>query len=249
MSSWFGRALQGALLGGTSAAAAVIVMPMAMPALIGTGSIAYMLGTTLGVSASTAAIGGGAVAGAVTYSLSDEEDAAVNATMAGAGTGFVLMVDQQVAEKTYAKNASPGVLKITPSGAGSPPPALDQELLDKIRHVESGGDPNVPPGDKGKALGPFQIWSEYYKDAVEHNPNLKTDAQGRPREYMDVAKDTAYAEKVVESYMERYATEKRLGRPVTKEDIARIHNGGPNGYKKSQTDAYWQKVKNAKPKP
>ena len=43
--------------------------------------------------------------------------------------------------------------------------------------------------------------------------------------------------------MDRYATEKRLGRPVTIEDIARIHNGGPNGYKKQATDVYWLKVK------
>ena len=43
--------------------------------------------------------------------------------------------------------------------------------------------------------------------------------------------------------MKRYATEKRLGRPVTQEDIARIHNGGPNGYKKKSTEKYWQKVK------
>jgi len=27
------------------------------------------------------------------------------------------------------------------------------------------------------------------------------------------------------------------------EDIARIHNGGPNGYKKTATDQYWVKVR------
>ena len=42
--------------------------------------------------------------------------------------------------------------------------------------------------------------------------------------------------------MARYATEERLGRPVTLEDIARIHNGGPNGYKKQSTIPYWKKV-------
>jgi len=39
-----------------------------------------------------------------------------------------------------------------------------------------------------------------------------------------------------------YAKEDRLGRPVTIEDIARIHNGGPNGYKKDATIKYWKKV-------
>jgi hypothetical protein len=43
--------------------------------------------------------------------------------------------------------------------------------------------------------------------------------------------------------MARYATQKRLGRSPTYEDIARIHNGGPSGHKKSATDGYWLKVK------
>jgi len=45
------------------------------------------------------------------------------------------------------------------------------------------------------------------------------------------------------SYMQRYANEERLGRPVTAEDIARIHNGGPNGYKNPATIKYWRKVR------
>ena len=40
-----------------------------------------------------------------------------------------------------------------------------------------------------------------------------------------------------------YATEKRLGRPVTDQDRARIHNGGPNGWKSPATIGYWSKVK------
>jgi len=46
-----------------------------------------------------------------------------------------------------------------------------------------------------------------------------------------------------ERYMEIYATAKRLGRPVTDEDRARIWNGGPNGYKSLATVGYWKKVK------
>lgn len=41
--------------------------------------------------------------------------------------------------------------------------------------------------------------------------------------------------------MARYAVERRLGRAVTPVDIARIHNGGPNGYKKKATLGYAKK--------
>ena len=37
----------------------------------------------------------------------------------------------------------------------------------------------------------------------------------------------------------RYATEARLGRPPTYEDMARIHNGGPNGFSSDRTRNYW----------
>ena len=54
----------------------------------------------------------------------------------------------------------------------------------------------------------------------------------------------AYSESVIRAYMSRYATERRLGRTVTNEDIARIHNGGPNGWNNSNTQGYWDKVSN-----
>ena len=73
-------------------------------------------------------------------------------------------------------------------------------------------------------------------DALEHDPSIGG-------EYEDVAKDKEYAEKVILAYWDRYATIKRLGRVPTDEDRARIHNGGPNGYKKEATIAYWSKVR------
>ena len=45
--------------------------------------------------------------------------------------------------------------------------------------------------------------------------------------------------------MKRYATKSRLGHEPTDEDIARIHNGGPNGYKNPATVKYWEKVEKA----
>ena len=52
-----------------------------------------------------------------------------------------------------------------------------------------------------------------------------------------------YSERIIKAYWKRYATEKRIGRAVTDQDRARIHNGGPNGYKKSGTLKFWKKVK------
>ncbi|MCK5059891.1 MAG: hypothetical protein KAR00_01960 [Candidatus Pacebacteria bacterium] len=43
-------------------------------------------------------------------------------------------------------------------------------------------------------------------------------------------------------YVQIYATEKRLGNQPTFENIARIWNGGPNGFKKSSTIGYWEDV-------
>ena len=46
-----------------------------------------------------------------------------------------------------------------------------------------------------------------------------------------------YSKRVGNAYME-YATEARLGHVPTNEDYARIHNGGPNGFKKASTVEY-----------
>ena len=111
---------------------------------------------------------------------------------------------------------------------------VDNQLLYALRIVESGGDDNAI-GDGGKAIGPYQIWKVYWSDAIEYDPSIGG-------EYKDCF-DREYSEKVVRAYMSRYATERRIGRVPTNEDMARIHNGGPNGYKKSSTMNYWKKVK------
>ena len=118
----------------------------------------------------------------------------------------------------------------------SPAHALtDKELTDvltAIRTVESNNNPSAV-GDNGNAIGVYQIWKSYWKDARQ------TSSIGGV--YNDCF-TPAYADRIVRAYMKRYATEKRLGREVTQEDIARIHNGGPNGYKKNATVKYWKKV-------
>ena len=115
---------------------------------------------------------------------------------------------------------------------------ISRNLYDCIAKVETGGskDPDCAVGDNGKAYGRYQIWEVYYNDAVEFNPLLETwkNTKGHGSK--------TYSEQVMQSYMNRYATEARLGRKPTNEDIARIHNGGPNGYKKESTLKYWKKV-------
>ena len=61
----------------------------------------------------------------------------------------------------------------------------------------------------------------------------------------EVATDRHASEQVMlaywEYYGERYA--RRTGRQPTAEVLARIHNGGPDGWRKPATEGYWRKVK------
>lgn len=106
-------------------------------------------------------------------------------------------------------------------------------LLDAMCEVESGCDPDVI-GDNGNAIGPYQIWEVYWTDAIEHDSSIGG-------QYSDCM-NKEYAEKVIFTYWDRYATEERLEHIPTDEDRARIHNGGPNGHKKESTVKYWKKV-------
>jgi hypothetical protein len=103
-----------------------------------------------------------------------------------------------------------------------------EQLLQAIRLVESGDDPSAV-GDGGKAIGCYQIWRVYWIDSRI------------PGTYQDCY-DRDYSTRVVRAYWKRYATKRRLGREPTLEDLARIHNGGPNGYKKQSTIKYWRKI-------
>ena len=107
------------------------------------------------------------------------------------------------------------------------------KLLAAMCEVESNGDCSKI-GKVGE-IGCYQIRECYWIDALEHDPSIGG-------EYEDVI-DREYAEKCIYAYWDRYATEKRLGRPVTDEDRAKIHNGGPNGHKKDATMKYWNKIK------
>ena len=108
------------------------------------------------------------------------------------------------------------------------------KLLDAICKIESNGDCSKI-GKVGE-LGCYQIRECFWIDALEHDPSIGG-------VYEDVI-DREYAEKCILAYWDRYATEKRLNRPVTDKDRARMHNGGPNGHKKTSTIKYWNKIQN-----
>jgi len=106
-------------------------------------------------------------------------------------------------------------------------------LIMVIIQIESSGN-DLAIGDDGLAFGCLQMHSAYVQDAAQY---AKADW------VHEDAFDRETSIDIFIAYMSRYATKERLGREVTAEDIARIHNGGPNGWKKSATDAYWDKVR------
>ena len=62
-----------------------------------------------------------------------------------------------------------------------------------------------------------------------------------------VLTDRFASEQVMLAYLEHYGERyrRKTGKAPTAEVLARIHNGGPNGWKKPSTEAYWNKVKAA----
>ena len=121
-----------------------------------------------------------------------------------------------------------GILALFVSVSCSAVPPSDR-LLDAIATVESNHNPDAV-GDGGKAIGVFQIHQVYWQDAVQHDPSIGG-------VYED-CRDPAYARRIVIAYMDRYAPAN-----ASDETLARIHNGGPRGHKKSATIKYWKKVK------
>ena len=118
-------------------------------------------------------------------------------------------------------------------------PALTfEDLLDAIEWVESKGDANAV-GDDGRAVGAYQLW-KIYVDDVLRIAKLGGGEGDHPYRWRQ---NKIMSRIMVMVYIRHYATEKRVGREPTFEDMARIHNGGPNGYKKQSTKKYWEKVK------
>lgn len=112
-----------------------------------------------------------------------------------------------------------------------------ESFLEALASVESGGDTQAI-GDCGKAVGLFQIWKIYVDDVNQ--------IAGKQFSYADRL-DPEKSRAMVKIYLKHYATQNRLGRPVTFEDMAAMHVAGPNGYRQLKSSKkiqrYVQKVK------
>lgn len=101
-----------------------------------------------------------------------------------------------------------------------------ERLLDAIARIESHCDPNAV-GDGGRALGAYQIHRVYWEDGTKL---LGVDWPHRD------ATDPKKARRVVKAYLLHYGKGKSLL------DMARIHNGGPNGCRKKATLPYTRNI-------
>jgi len=126
-------------------------------------------------------------------------------------------------------------------------------LWPAICYVESGHDPNAV-GDGGKAVGIAQIWEICVNDVnriMGHGPNVGFKYDDRKNE----KKSRAMFEIYTEYYGVRCAKEKArlhsLGLTdrmpdaageFSIGDLARIWNGGPDGWKKAATKEYELRV-------
>jgi hypothetical protein len=103
-----------------------------------------------------------------------------------------------------------------------------------IAQVES-YDGRVLRGDNGRSLGPYHIGREYWREAcrfggVDWNYRTRVYSRRHCRQVM-----TWYWLKWCPSALER-------GDLAT---LARVHNGGPRGYRKRATLEYWRRVRRA----
>lgn len=122
-----------------------------------------------------------------------------------------------------------------------------EKLLDAIRYVES-KNYNKAVGDNGKAFGSYQIHKAYIEDV---NRIYKTNYK-----HEDAFNETL-AREITKKYLMYYGRVyyNKTGRMPTDEIFARIHNGGPSGWKKGpgwkaknryrNTGIYWAKVDKA----
>ena len=119
-----------------------------------------------------------------------------------------------------------------------------EDLLDAIRLVETGGelDPDNCRRDGGRALGAYQIHEIYVDDVNDIN------TFGPKYSYED-RRDRIKSRAMAKTYLCWYI---RFTRGIWKkpewddrkwEFMARIHNGGANGWKKESTKPYWEKVR------
>ena len=148
------------------------------------------------------------------------------------------------------------VVRVVHPAVSRPPARVQVRKVDPLDHVidklilveNPTRDPNKV-GDKHlyfKAYGELQIRKPYLKDVnALVGPRRMTQFWGKPRLDMQDMKDPAKARWVAKVYLIHYGREYRedTGRHPTLEVYARIHNGGPDGWRRSSTDEYIRKLR------
>ena len=128
-------------------------------------------------------------------------------------------------------------------------PTFD-DLLDAIEWVESRGDANAV-GDNGgaiEAVGAYQIHQIYLIDVNRILGKDKYSIYDRTNRNKSREIVTIYLNYYWD-YLQSYRLNSKFWRDTKTvqefrlECMARIHNGGPDGWRKESTKAYWQKVK------
>lgn len=109
------------------------------------------------------------------------------------------------------------------------------EIMEVLKEVETNNRPDVI-GDGGASYGILQI-KQIAIDDVNHT-------YGTNFVHED-AFEIEKAERIFKLYIKRWVKhlERVEGRKATNEDVVRIWNGGPNGYKKKSTLIYYNKYK------
>jgi len=105
-------------------------------------------------------------------------------------------------------------------------------LLDAIAMVES---------DRGAtSRNIYQIRRIYWADV-----NRISGMNWHGSSYRDMVYFKAIAEDYINAFWDYYGDRytKRTGKPVTAEVLARMHNGGPDGWRKTATASYWRRVR------
>jgi hypothetical protein len=97
--------------------------------------------------------------------------------------------------------------------------------------VESGGNVNAV-GDKGRAVGPAQIWNVVVADCNRISGKHFS---------LDDRRDYSKSAEMFQIYTDHYG--RKYGTPISDEVRAKIWNGGPSGPNKQATQKYWEKVK------
>lgn len=98
--------------------------------------------------------------------------------------------------------------------------------------IESGGNDAAVSPD-GQCVGPLQEKAIYVADVNRIAGTRFTHEDAYDREK---------AIRMMEVYLRYYATRARLRHEPTLEDMARIHAGGPVGWRDPATKKYWRRV-------